>query len=1129
VILNNIELNRDLVASILKGNSGSVQLSELQRGLINQGIEVDYHQLEDWVLDQIDLFKVSKDGSIGIRPGIDTTHIRPTPIIPELSESNSDINSDTRMHRLIRYYVDCLKETGKNICAYRSQQDASFITLDRELYSAGKGFASISTGTATDFIKNLQGGNKVLYYGYPLLLQWGAFGSDGERDYRIVPVYICRLELQPGAEKCYFHLASKTIRLNPFIINGISWKDRSFVIEKLDAVNDQYSGIGARVELLESVLQKWDAQEELDPATIVRRSNLSAIPSDKSGFYNKCAIFIGGQTPYTAGLIYDLEELQEINADDLGRTALGTLIQSSSENKNTTKADTNKIQIFSPSDEGHILNGPQEAACKNAFTQSISVVTGPPGTGKSQVVAAIITTAIMEGKSVLFASRNSKAIDVVQERFGKICPNTPVLVRVGGIYDKSTLDYMDRLSNLPINESTAPFSRQMKSLEPYLWELEQLNETFEKFSSAMTEARLAEDLFDGLKRQFTPRRVDAYEAIQSFDVDRLLRVAKRFEKLTKQASKFPKLIFPILLWANKAKGKDEISALMETTRDTDIDFPLTWPQSKEFVSDAFTRLLQLIDFISAAEKMKCTAEALKNIGRVDELFEKITDTRKEIGKKSGKLIEIKVREDASGGMQSEETHDALLQYRDIVPQFKKFRGSGTKGQAISKTLEAVFARVLKRLPCWAVTNLSISGRIPLSPGIFELLVIDEASQCDIPSCIPLLYRAKQAVIIGDPLQLPQITQITQSDENHFLHRNQVDGMENNHLRYSDKSMYDAARRVTPQAGITFLTNHYRCHPEIIQFANSAHWYEDRLEVFTDVKRLNSPKFCKRGVEWVQVKSHVAVNAGKVFLLPEEVIKTVDIVKDLLEKHKYEGTVGVVCPHRKMVNRIRDQIEKAVDARLLQSARFEAQTAHGFQGDERDVIVYAMGVHADMPRGPKWFVAENSNLFNVALSRARAVFIVVGDMTAVENVRNDNTPIAYLTDFVAYFKSLGEKQTVEPGEPVFTPEQLWEERFYLKALKPANLPVYAQYPLGPYKLDFALLRKGRIRKLDIEIDGEAYHKDTAGRRLRRDMDRNVYVRAQDGGSWDVMRFWVYELREDMDACLKKIQHWASLTP
>ncbi|MFH1722556.1 MAG: AAA domain-containing protein, partial [Candidatus Altiarchaeota archaeon] len=441
----------------------------------------------------------------------------------------------------------------------------------------------------------------------------------------------------------------------------------------------------------------------------------------------------------------------------------------------------------------------------------------------------------------------------------------------------------------------------------------------------------------------------------------------------------------------------------------------------------------------------------------------------------------------------------------------------------------VFPDMLQRLGAWAVTNLSVSRRIPLEPGVFDLLVIDEASQCDIPSCLPLLYRAKQAVIIGDPLQLPQITQISLTVEDQFLRQYRLDGPENDYLRYSEKSMYDAARRVTPRKSYQFLSSHYRCHPDIIQYANSAHWYEDRLHVFTDVERLKRPDFWEKGIEWIQVRSQMVANAPKGYYLPEEVQRTVDIVHELLENRKYEGTVGVVCPLRGMVGRIRDRIEKQVGARLLQAAEFEAQTAHGFQGDERDVIIYAMAVHPDMPRGPKWFIAENSNLFNVALSRARAAFVVIGDMAAVREFTFENRPVNYLKDFVQYVETIGEDQAISKGEPTFAPEQLWEEKFYLQALKPGNIPVFSQYPLGPYKLDFALLRKGGKRKLDIEIDGETYHKDVAGRRLRRDIDRDIYVKVQDGGLWDVMRFWVYELREDMESCLKKVQQWMDSTP
>ena len=52
-------------------------------------------------------------------------------------------------------------------------------------------------------------------------------------------------------------------------------------------------------------------------------------------------------------------------------------------------------------------------------------------------------------------------------------------------------------------------------------------------------------------------------------------------------------------------------------------------------------------------------------------------------------------------------------------------------------------------PLWAVTNLAVGSRFPLLPGIFELAILDEASQCDIPSAIPIIFRAKRVAVVGD--------------------------------------------------------------------------------------------------------------------------------------------------------------------------------------------------------------------------------------------------------------------------------------------------------------------------------------------------------------------------------------------
>jgi len=89
----------------------------------------------------------------------------------------------------------------------------------------------------------------------------------------------------------------------------------------------------------------------------------------------------------------------------------------------------------------------------------------------------------------------------------------------------------------------------------------------------------------------------------------------------------------------------------------------------------------------------------------------------------------------------------------------------------------------------------------------------------------------------------------------------------------------------------------------------------------------------------------------------------------------------------------------------------------------------------------------------------------------------------------------------------------------KCLLKAGLPVIPQYSLGPFWLDFALIDGDR--KLNIEVDGEQFHKNESGMRCQEDIDRNIYVKAQ---GWTVIRFWVYQLRDDMGSCVNQIEQW-----
>ena len=137
----------------------------------------------------------------------------------------------------------------------------------------------------------------------------------------------------------------------------------------------------------------------------------------------------------------------------------------------------------------------------------------------------------------------------------------------------------------------------------------------------------------------------------------------------------------------------------------------------------------------------------------------------------------------------------------------------------------------KILPCWAVTSLSARGRLPFEPGFFDLVVIDEASQCDIASALPLLYRAKRAVIIGDPLQLKHVSTVAPQQDRLML---AAHGLAEGRAAwaYSVNSLFDLARSLCRHEDIVNLRDHHRSHRDIISFSNQ-HFYRGGLRIATD--------------------------------------------------------------------------------------------------------------------------------------------------------------------------------------------------------------------------------------------------------------------------------------------------------
>ena len=149
-----------------------------------------------------------------------------------------------------------------------------------------------------------------------------------------------------------------------------------------------------------------------------------------------------------------------------------------------------------------------------------------------------------------------------------------------------------------------------------------------------------------------------------------------------------------------------------------------------------------------------------------------------------------------------------------------------KGQEDNDTVpdevKKLFSKVQKNIPKYinaqAVTLLSAKGRIPFEPGCFDLLVIDEASQCDIASAIPLLYRAKRVVVIGDLMQLPHVSTMARGRDMQLLKDSGVDDLS---WLYSVSPLFKLATSRVGGPGVVTLREHHRSHADIIDFSNNS--------------------------------------------------------------------------------------------------------------------------------------------------------------------------------------------------------------------------------------------------------------------------------------------------------------------
>jgi very-short-patch-repair endonuclease len=881
------------------------------------------------------------------------------------------------------------------------------------------------------------------------------------------------------------------------------------------------TSVEQRKQIAETLLHNWNEQQsreenlkkilnafyELLPQEIffspkILSGSTTEITAD-NGILSLGIIFKNVSSPYTAGLEKELRDLQNIGSPN---EILRVFLERNAVIKNDS--DEELLEITG-------LNDEQRSAVRSAFNNTVTVVTGPPGTGKSQVVLNIIANALLRNQSVLFSSKNHQAIDVVIERLSQL-QSEPLVLRYG--QKEREIEFAENL--LSAIERATNYDDKLLQLE-----IESLRQESTIIRNEEKEAK--QILFRILEGRNRINCLDAEFKNLATELPRIISDNLKSTQQIKIRSKLPRK----LRLLDRLIKETENGASLKSYLLSLFGFSLEKRILK--ITKSLPDLVEINGFKSSTNSISDCRELLKIakilqkwsdhqseiflIAQENENNPKIETLRDRIFHSKERLIRVSIK-----------YVDALMKYRlkslspnqrrdiadyvNIVRTLNSNRVSGESADRLRAGKARAFKSVVKAFPAMAVTNLSIRHAFPLAADIVDIVIIDEASQCDIASALPLLYRSKRAVIVGDPHQLSHIS-LLRHEEDHRLIQSQIGftSTDDQRFLYSINSLFELARS-TIGSGSKFihLLEHYRSREEIIGFS-SKKFYGGNLRVWTDYKKLRSSED-KNSVVWHDVSGNVIrPSAGSAYNL-SEAQAVVALIKNFIIKNPAYGTqsisLGVVTPFREQANKIRHLAESTIDKVQLQKLNLVVDTAHKYQGDEKDVMIFSPVISNHMQQGSINFLGNSSNLFNVAITRARSELHIVGDKLACAN-----SGISYLSDFVNHVEAI-ERKNNDTNSGMF--ESPWEEILY-NALAKEGIRAIAQYSIYQYRLDLAVL--DLKTPLNIEIDGEMWHRDIDGGRLLYDLKRDQYLISH---GWQVKRFWAYQLKHNLEKCVNEIK-------
>jgi hypothetical protein len=340
------------------------------------------------------------------------------------------------------------------------------------------------------------------------------------------------------------------------------------------------------------------------------------------------------------------------------------------------------------------------------------------------------------------------------------------------------------------------------------------------------------------------------------------------------------------------------------------------------------------------------------------------------------------------------------------------------------------SQLVAALPLWIGTLRDVEDLLPRVPGLFDLVVLDEASQIDQLRAAPALLRGRRAVVAGDPRQLTHVSFVADLD---VADRLAAHGLAP-HADRLDVRRASALDLAAAAAPAVWLDEHFRSVPHLIAFS-AERFYPQPIRLVTrhprnesldaiDVVRVDGRRD-GRGVNRAEVEAVAAA------------------LRDLRGAHV--SSIAVVSPFRAQADALEEMLVAGYDATAIRALDLRSGTVHQLQGGERDVVVVSLAVTAQ-DRAARRFV-EDPSLFNVMVTRARRRMIVVTSLP--EDV--DGLIGAYL----AHAATPPDSAPAPAAAPAAAPADDAYPRAIAAELAALGHRVRCAYPVGRWTIDLCV--------------------------------------------------------------------------